>query len=89
MNAQDLIKKSTTLFSVKYYDKDGILHAKVSKTKLGNDLMRKKLELEGFRIVEEKEINCKSSDFEEKVENEVRNCDKKKLEELKKEVEKV
>jgi hypothetical protein len=86
MNVQELIKNSTTLFTVKYYDKGGILRAKVSKTKIGNDLERKKLELKGFEIVEDKEISCKSSDFEDKVYDETRK--KQNLDEIKKEIEK-
>ena len=81
MQVKELIEKSTKLFSVKYYDKNHILRAKVSTTEIGMRLERKKLELEGFEIVEEKLINCKGEDFEEKVENE-------NLDEIKKEIEK-
>jgi hypothetical protein len=84
MQVKDLIDKSTKLFFVKYYDKEGILRAKVSTTKIGLFLKRKELELQGFKILEENEINCKGEDFEQKVENEVRKNEN--LTELKQEV---
>jgi hypothetical protein len=84
MQIKDVIEKGTKLYSIKYYDKDNILRAKVSTTKIGLSLKRKELELQGFKISEEKEINCKGEDFEQKVENEVRKNEN--LTELKQEV---
>lgn len=84
MKIQELIDSSTKLYTTKYYDKEGILRAKVAKTRIGNELNRKKLVYGGFKIVESNEINCKSSNFEEKIEEEIKKDSD--LEELKKEV---
>jgi hypothetical protein len=84
MQIKDVIEKGTKLYSIKYYDKDNILRAKVSTTKIGLSLKRKELELQTFKILEENEINCKGEDFEQKVVNEVRKNEN--LTELKQEV---
>ena len=84
MQVKDVIEKGTRLFSVKYYDKDNILRAKVSTTKIGLSLKRKELELQGFKISDENEINCKGEDFEEKIAKQIEK--KENLDEIKKEV---
>ena len=84
MNVQELIEKSTTLFSIIYEDEKGLKKAKVCKTEIGVEIEKKKIMLKGFKIIEIKKINCKGEDFEKKVEDEVRKNEN--LDELKKEV---